>query len=99
MNDGVFFINTARGPIVDEQALIAALESGKAKRAGLDVFECEPRTNRYFRESGKVILQPHIGGLMDKAKRDAERECLENVKAYLISGRLIGPVNEIQHLN
>lgn len=42
MKDGVYFINTARGLIVDEQALIDALESGKVKMAGLDVFPAEP---------------------------------------------------------
>lgn len=43
MKDGVFFINTARGAIADEEALIAALRSGKIARAGLDVFDGEPK--------------------------------------------------------
>lgn len=43
MKDGVFFVNTARGAIVDEPALIDALESGKVHRAGLDVFPEEPK--------------------------------------------------------
>src|ERR1700678_1800538 len=48
MKDGVFFVNTARGAIIDENALIAAMESGKVSRAGLDVFEIEPKINPYF---------------------------------------------------
>lgn len=42
MKDGVFLVNTSRGPVVDEDALISALESGKVLRAGLDVFKDEP---------------------------------------------------------
>ncbi|UKZ80295.1 hypothetical protein TrVFT333_008052 [Trichoderma virens FT-333] len=61
MKDGVFLINTARGPIVDEEALIEALESGKVERAGLDVFNNEPNINPYFRTCDKVVLQPHMG--------------------------------------
>jgi lactate dehydrogenase-like 2-hydroxyacid dehydrogenase len=51
MKDGVFLVNTARGAIINEAALIAALESGKVARAGLDVFEDEPKINPYFAKS------------------------------------------------
>ena len=43
MKDGVFLVNTSRGPVVDEDALISAMESGKVLRAGLDVFKDEPK--------------------------------------------------------
>lgn len=95
MKDGVFFINTARGPIVDEGALITALESGKVARAGLDVFEGEPKINSYFMSSDKVTIQPHLGGLTTKAARDAERECFANIEALFETGRPVAPVNEI----
>lgn len=95
MKDGVFFINTARGAIVDEKALIDALESGKVKRAGLDVFENEPSVNEYFVQSDKCIIQPHLGGLTDRAKRDAETECFENLKSWSKTGRPVAPVNEV----
>jgi lactate dehydrogenase-like 2-hydroxyacid dehydrogenase len=43
MKDGVFIVNTSRGPVINEEALIEALESGKVARAGLDVFDNEPK--------------------------------------------------------
>ena len=95
MKDGVFFVNTARGPIVDEEALVAALESGKVSRAGLDVFEAEPKINKYFVESDRVTIQPHLGGLTNRARKDAEMECFENIKALFKTGRPVAPVNEI----
>lgn len=96
MKDGVFFVNTARGPIVDEEALISALESGKVARAGLDVFEAEPKINPYFVDSDRVIIQPHLGGLTNRARKDAEMECFENIKALFNTGRPVAPVNEIE---
>ncbi|KIW89602.1 uncharacterized protein Z519_09758 [Cladophialophora bantiana CBS 173.52] len=95
MKPGVFFINTARGAIVDEEALIRALESGKVTRAGLDVFCNEPNINPYFLTSDKVVVQPHMGGLTDVAFMKSERECFENIRSLFKTGRPVAPVNEV----
>lgn len=95
MKDGAFLVNTARGAIIDEEALIEALESGKISRAGLDVFCNEPDLNEYFRQSDKVICQPHMGAVTTEAFKRGEGECLENIKAFFGTGRPVAPVNEI----
>jgi len=96
MRDGAFLVNTARGAIVDEDALIAALESGKVARAGLDVFCNEPDVKPYFRTSDKVVAQPHMGGLTDVAFMKSERECFENIRSLYTTGRPVAPVNEVR---
>lgn len=96
MKDGVFFINTARGPIVDESSLIDALESGKVTRAGLDVFANEPDINSYFKTSDKVIVQPHLGGLTGMAFQKAEIECFENIRALFHEGKPRSPIIDIK---
>ncbi|PGH36932.1 hypothetical protein GX50_00166 [[Emmonsia] crescens] len=96
MKDGVYFINTARGKIVDEDALVDALKSGKVKMAGLDVFPNEPEINPYYITSDKVIIQPHVGGLTDGAFSLSERECFENIKACLSTGTPIAPINFVE---
>ncbi|KZZ97460.1 glycerate-and formate-dehydrogenase [Moelleriella libera RCEF 2490] len=95
MKDGVFFVNTARGAVVDESALIHALESGKVARAGLDVFDGEPKINPYFLGSDRCVIQPHLGGLTDRAWREAEIESLENLRAYFENGAPIASVNQL----
>ncbi len=62
MKDGVFIINTARGGIVDEKALLEAIKSGKVAGAALDVFEGEPEVNEDLCACPKISVTPHIGG-------------------------------------
>ena len=73
MRDGVVLINTARGGIIDEAALVKGLESGKVGGAGLDVFTSEPLPPDHpLAKSDQVLLSPHIGGLtLDAAERMA----------------------------
>jgi len=61
MKDGVVIINCARGGSVDEKALLQALDSGKVRAAGVDVYEEEPTMNEALRKHPKVVLTPHIG--------------------------------------
>jgi lactate dehydrogenase-like 2-hydroxyacid dehydrogenase len=94
MKNGSFLVNTARGAIVNEEALISALDSGKLARAGLDVFRQEPDINEYFRNSDQVVLQPHMGGLTESAFAKSQLECLENIRAYFEKGIPNSPVND-----
>ena len=62
MKDGVCIVNTARGGIIDEDELIIALENGKVRSAGLDVFQNEPNPSIKILMHDKISLSPHIGG-------------------------------------
>ena len=96
MKDGSYLINTARGAVVNSEALIQALESGKLAGAGLDVFENEPNgINPYFMYSDKVVCQPHMAGLTEGSFERAEEECLANVQACFETGRPVAPVNDV----
>jgi phosphoglycerate dehydrogenase-like enzyme len=61
MKDGVVLVNTARGAVIDEEALVKALDSGKVASAGLDVYENEPSVHPGLVANRHVLLLPHMG--------------------------------------
>ena len=94
MKRGAIVINAARGPIVDEAALIEALRSGHLGGAGLDVFEVEPlATDSPLRSMDNVFMSPHVGG----ATEEAEAYLLEVVGANLNRALDGEPIQNVQN--
>ena len=80
--DGAVVANTARGNMVDDDALIAALRSGKVAAAGLDVFDGEPNLDPRYRELDNTLLLPHIGSASDVTRDAMGFCCLDNLDAF-----------------
>lgn len=80
--DNAIVVNTARGPLVDDTALIAALKSGKLFAAGLDVFEGEPNINPAYRELTNVFLLPHLGSATVETRNAMGFKALDNLDAF-----------------
>ena len=86
-------VNIARGPVIDEAALVAALEAGKLGCAALDVFEHEPKVPDALIKSDQAVLLPHIGSATLETRQSMEDLMLENLQAYFDTGRVITPVD------
>lgn len=80
--DGAVIVNTARGALVDEDALLAALESGKVAAAGLDCFKVEPGGNPLFSKHENVFMLPHIGSATRKTRDAMGFRALDNLDAF-----------------
>jgi lactate dehydrogenase-like 2-hydroxyacid dehydrogenase len=80
--DGAIVINTARGALIDEDALIDALKSGKLAAAGLDVFKHEPGGNPAFAELDNVFMLPHIGSATFDTRDAMGFRALDNLDAF-----------------
>lgn len=92
---GGILINTSRGPVVDEVALVKALKSGHVRKAGLDVFEREPEVEDYLRTSPRVVLSPHRAAFTPHTAERSGRELVANAVAYIRTGRPNTPVNDL----
>jgi D-3-phosphoglycerate dehydrogenase len=88
MKDGVYLICTARGGIIDEKALLDALNSGKVAGAALDVFEVEPPVYGELINHPKVIATPHMAGQTNEAQRRASLDIAKEILAALKGDKL-----------
>jgi lactate dehydrogenase-like 2-hydroxyacid dehydrogenase len=82
MKPGAVLINTARGDVVDEQALIVALESGTIRGAGLDVYEAEPNVPEKLRGMENVVVLPHLGSATEETRTAMGMKVVDNITAF-----------------
>ncbi|MEA3400490.1 MAG: phosphoglycerate dehydrogenase [Armatimonadota bacterium] len=93
MQPGALLVNCARGALVDEDALLAALREGRLAGAALDVFESEPEPNRELVSLPNVVATPHVAASTEEAQALVAREAVEQVLEVLAGGRPRWPVN------
>jgi len=98
MRDGAALINASRGSVVDIDALVRALESGKLGGAALDVFPTEPRSNADpfespLRQFDNVILTPHVGGSTEEAQESIGVEVADKLVRFQADGSTLSAVN------
>ena len=86
MQRHAILINIARGDVVDEAALIAALDTGRIAGAGLDVYEREPLVPKALRVRDDVVLLPHLGTAADDVRTDMALRALANLRAFFDGG-------------
>ena len=93
LKEGVRLINCARGGLIDEQALAKALNEGKIKGAGLDVFENEPPENSPLLKAKNVLLTPHLGASTEEAKVGVSLGACKQVRDFLLSNKAENALN------
>ncbi len=93
MKPSAVLVNTARGPIVDEAALVAALCAGTIAGAALDVYEREPQVHEGLLDLDNVVLTPHLGSATREARVAMGMLCVEGLRAVLLDDRI--PANVV----
>jgi glyoxylate reductase len=93
MKPSAVLVNTARGPIVDEEALVLALREGRIAGAALDVFEREPEVHPGLLELENVVLVPHLGSATHETREAMGMLCVEALRAVLLENRV--PANAV----
>lgn len=89
---GAIVVNSGRGPVVDDAALVAALKSGRLAAAGLDVYAGEPAIHPAYRDLPNVYLLPHLGSATVETRVAMGNLAIDNIEAVLAGGR---PIREI----
>jgi lactate dehydrogenase-like 2-hydroxyacid dehydrogenase len=82
LKPGAYLVNTARGDVVDEAALVAALRSGRLAGAGLDVYEREPQVSPELLAMENVVLLPHLGSATQETRIAMGMRALENLRLF-----------------
>jgi D-3-phosphoglycerate dehydrogenase len=90
---GVRIINCARGGLIDETALKAALDSGQVAGAALDVFETEPAKENVLFGNEKVVATPHLGASTTEAQENVALQVAEQISDYLLTGAITNALN------
>jgi glyoxylate reductase len=93
MKPTAVLVNTARGPIVDERALVEALRAGTIGGAALDVYEREPEVEEGLRSLENVVLTPHLGSATRETRVAMGMLCVEGLRAVLLEDRI--PANAV----
>jgi D-3-phosphoglycerate dehydrogenase len=93
MKKGARLINCARGGLVDEAALKAALDSGHLAGAAVDVFETEPAKESVLFGNDKVVCTPHLGASTEEAQENVALQVAEQISDYLITGAITNALN------
>ncbi len=96
--DGLL-INVSRGSVVDESALVSALQDGRLGFAALDVFEEEPKIPDALKTMSNVVLLPHVGSATHETRAAMGNLVVDNLLSHLDTGRVVTPVPECAHLN
>lgn len=92
-------VNVARGSVVDEAALVTALQDGRLGGAGLDVFDAEPQVPEALFAMENVVLQPHVGSATVETRQAMGDLSCDNLSRYLADGSVLTPVPECAPLN
>jgi glyoxylate reductase len=94
MKKGIVIVNTARGAVMDEAALVHALDKGIVASVGLDVYEHEPEIHPGLLANNKVLLVPHMGTWTVETQTKMEEWTMSNVQMVLREGKLRSIVPE-----
>ncbi|MEA1870963.1 MAG: D-glycerate dehydrogenase [Candidatus Bipolaricaulota bacterium] len=93
MKNGAILVNVARGPVVDEEALVWALESGEIAGAGIDVYEREPKIHSgLLKLKERVVLTPHLGSATETTRQALAKIAVDNVLLVLAGEKPLNPI-------